>query len=141
MNSARIFVTRRIFPEALDLLSAHAQLEVWPEDYPPAPEQLREKAANVQGLLTNVMDRLDWELLRAATGLKAISQVSVGLDNVDLAEATRRGIPVGFTPGVLGKATADLGFGLLLDAAAARAAEAAPAVSVELDPPARRRTA
>ena len=55
--------------------------------------------------------------MEASPELQVISQVSVGLDNVDLTEATRRGIPVGFTPGVLAKATADLGFGLLLAAA------------------------
>ena len=117
MSSLRIFVTRRIFPEALDLLSPYAALEVWPGDNPPTPRELQEKASSVHGLLTNVMDRVDGELLNAAPELKAISQISVGLDNVDLAEATRRLIPVGNTPGVLAKATADLGFGLLLNAA------------------------
>ena len=114
-----MLVTRRIFPEALELIGRHAQVEVWPEEAPPAPEQLREMAAagRVHGLLTNVMDRVDASLMEASPLLTAISQVSVGLDNVDLAEATRRGIPVGFTPGVLAKATADLGFGLLLAAA------------------------
>ena len=119
MNSKRVLVTRRIFPEALELIGQHAQVELWPEDPPPAPEQLREMvtAGRVHGLLTNVMDRVDASLMEASPELQVISQVSVGLDNVDLAEATRRGIPVGFTPGVLAKATADLGFGLLLAAA------------------------
>ena len=119
MNSKRVLVTRRIFPEALKLIGQHAQVELWPEDAPPASEQLREMVAagRVHGLLTNVMDRVDEPLMEASPELQVISQVSVGLDNVDLAEATRRGIPVGFTPGVLAKATADLGFGLLLAAA------------------------
>ena len=119
MNSKRVLVTRQIFPEALELIGQHAQVELWPEDAPPASEQLREMVAagRVHGLLTNVMDRVDASLMEASPELQVISQVSVGLDNVDLAEATRRGIPVGFTPGVLAKATADLGFGLLLAAA------------------------
>ena len=117
MKSLRVFVTRRIFPEAVDLLSAVAQVEVWPDDEPPTPAQLLENVEGVHGLLTNVMDRVDGELLDAATELKAISQLSVGLDNVDLVAATRRGLPVSNTPGVLAKSTADLGFGLLLDAA------------------------
>ena len=119
MNSKRVLVTRRIFPEALELIGQHAQVELWPEDAPPASEQLREMVAagRVHGLLTNVMDRVDASLMEASPELQVISQVSVGLDNVDLTEATRRGIPVGFTPGVLAKATADLGFGLLLAAA------------------------
>ena len=119
METNRVLVTRRIFPEALDLIAQHAQLEVWPEEFPPTPEQLTELAATqrVHGLLTNVLDRVDAGLMDAAPLLRVISQVSVGLDNVDLAEASRRGIPVGYTPGVLAKATADLGFGLLLAAA------------------------
>ena len=119
MNSKRVLVTRRIFPEALELIGQHAQVELWPEESPPAGEQLREMVAagRVHGLLTNVMDRVDASLMEASPELQVISQVSVGLDNVDLTEATRRGIPVGFTPGVLAKATADLGFGLLLAAA------------------------
>ena len=117
MSQPKVFVTRRITQEALDLLAAAAILEVWPADDPPAPEILREKAAAVDGLLTNIMDRVDAPLLAAAPNLKALSQVSVGLDNVDLAAATRRGLPVGYTPGVLAKATADLAFALLLAAA------------------------
>ncbi|CAI8008501.1 Glyoxylate reductase [Geodia barretti] len=63
------------------------------------------------------MDRVDGPLLDAAPRLKVISQLAVGLDNVDVAEATRRGIPVGYTPGVLAKATADVAFALLMSAA------------------------
>ena len=59
----------------------------------------------------------------AGAGLKVISTYSVGVDNIDLAEATRRGIPVGHTPGVLTDATADFAFTLLL-AAARRVVEA-----------------
>ncbi len=119
MKNKNVLVTRQIFPEALELIAQHAALEVWPEEQPPLPEKLRELVAyhRVQGILTNVMDRVDGAVMDSAPSLKVISQVSVGLDNVELAEATRRGIPVGFTPGVLAKSTADLGFGLLLNTA------------------------
>lgn len=117
MSQPKVFVTRRITQEALDLIAAAAVVEVWPEDDPPPPSILREKTAAVDGLLTNIMDRVDAALLSAAPNLKVLSQVSVGLDNVDLAAATRRGLPVGYTPGVLAKATADLAFALLLAAA------------------------
>ena len=63
------------------------------------------------------MDRVDAPLLDSAPRLKVISQLAVGLDNIDLAEASRRSILVGYTPGVLAKATADLGFALLMSAA------------------------
>jgi len=119
MNDHRVLVTRQIFPEAIELISQSADVQVWPDDPPPSPEKLRELAAahRIDGLLTNVMDRVDARLMDTAPLLKVISQVSVGLDNVDLTEATRRNILVGYTPGVLAKATADLGFGLLLAAA------------------------
>ena len=116
-NKPQVFVTRQIMQEALDLIDQSAEMEVWPDDDPPPPEILREKASRSDGILTNIMDQVDAPLLDAAPGLKVISQLAVGLDNVDVAEATRRGIPVGNTPGVLAKATADVAFALLMSAA------------------------
>jgi len=117
MINFRVFVSRRIFPEALDLLNQVAQVEVWPEELPPSPQELGDKIANADGVLTTIMDRVDASLLDRAPRLKVISQLAVGLDNVDVAEASRRGILVGYTPGILSKATADVGFALLLSAA------------------------
>jgi glyoxylate reductase len=113
----RAFVTRQMFPEALELIAQSAQLEVWPSESPPTPAQLAEKLANAEGVLTNIMDRVDASLLDRAPRLKVISQLAVGLDNIDVAEASRRSILVGYTPGVLAKATADAGFALLMAAA------------------------
>ena len=117
MIGPRVFVTRQIFPEALELIGEAAQLEVWPEERPPTPQQLAEKVSDMTGVLTNIMDRVDAPLLDRAPQLKVISQLAVGLDNIDLAAASRRGILVGYTPGVLAKATADVGFALLMSAA------------------------
>ena len=123
MTKPKAFVTRAIPREALDLVAAHAEMEVWPHDEPPDPSTLRRKAAHVDGILTNIMDRIDAPLFDAAVNLKVVSQMAVGLDNVDVAEATRRRIPVGYTPGVVSNATADQAFALLL-AAARRLTEA-----------------
>ncbi len=117
MDRPRAFVTRQIFPEAVELIERAAQVEVWPSERPPNREELAGKIASCDGVLTNIMDRLDASLLEGATRLKVISQLAVGLDNIDVAEASRRGILVGNTPGVLAKATADLGFALLMSAA------------------------
>ncbi len=114
MFKPRVYVTRQIFPDALDLIEKTADLELWPEDEPPSPEQLREAMSDVDGAIINVMDRIDAPLLDAAPKLRVLSQVAVGLDNVDIPEATKRDILVGYTPGVLAKSTADLAFGLLL---------------------------
>ena len=114
MLKPRVYVTRQIFPDALDLIEKTAELELWPDDEPPSPEQLKEALADVDGAIINVMDRIDVSLLDAAPKLRVLSQVAVGLDNVDIPEATKREILVGYTPGVLAKSTADLAFALLL---------------------------
>ena len=113
----RVFVTRQFFPEALEVLTDAADAEVWPDDEPPTTEQLLGKVVEADGILTNIMDRIDADVFQAAHRLKVVSQLGVGVDNIDVAEATRRGVLVGNTPGVLAKATADIAFGLLMSAA------------------------
>ena len=117
MPNLRAFVTRQIFPEALELIAGEAQLDVWPGESPPSPQDLAERVSKVDGVLTNIMDRVDASLMDQAPQLKVISQLAVGLDNIDVVEASRHRILVGYTPGVLSKATADVGFALLLSAA------------------------
>ncbi|MDA0734316.1 MAG: D-glycerate dehydrogenase [Chloroflexi bacterium] len=117
MPKLPVLVTRQILPEALELLSEATDVEVWPDEYPPSPEKLRELLADKAGALINIMDRLDGPTMAAAPNLKVISQLGVGVDHIDVAEATRRGILVGNTPGVLAKCTADLAFALLMCAA------------------------
>ncbi len=117
MPQHKALVTRTLLPPALDIIREAADVTVWPEEAPPSAEELRRLAADADGILTTIMDRVDATLLDAAPNLRVISQLAVGLDNVDVAEATRRGIPVGYTPGVLAKSTADLAFALLLGAA------------------------
>jgi glyoxylate reductase len=119
---ARCFVTRRIPGPALDRLAEAHDVEVWPHRLPPTPDELKHHAARAEGLLTLLTDPVDAALLDAAPELRAISNYAVGTDNVDVAAAGRRGIPVGYTPDVLTDATADLAFALLL-ALARRLAE------------------
>ena len=114
MYRPRVYVTRQIFPDALDLIEKHAEMELWPDDEPPTADQLKEALSEVDGAIINVMDRIDAPLLDAAPKLRVLSQVAVGLDNVDIPEANKRYILVGYTPGVLAKSTADLAFALLL---------------------------
>ena len=117
MPRPKALVTRTLLPDALNIIRDVADVEVWPRESPPSTSELRRLSADADGILTTIMDRVDADLLDAAPNLRVISQLAVGLDNVDLAEATRRGIPIGYTPGVLAKATADLAFALLLGAA------------------------
>ena len=91
-----------------------AEVEVWPEPLPPSRDVLKAKAADADGLLCLLTDRIDEELLAGAPRLKVVSQMAVGYDNIDVQACTARGVVVGNTPGVLTETTADLAFALLL---------------------------
>jgi len=119
----RVFATRRLPGAALERLAGAVDLAVWPRPEAPSPGALADGCRAAEGLLCLLSDRIDADLLAAAPRLRAISSCSVGLDHVDLAAATARGIPVGFTPGVLTETTAELALGLLF-AAARRIVEA-----------------
>jgi len=81
-------------------------------------EEFLARARGASGILSTLADRVDAELMDAAgPSLVVVSNFAVGVNNVDVADATRRGIRVCNTPDVLTDATADLGFALLLSAA------------------------
>jgi glyoxylate reductase len=77
---------------------------------PPLFQQLHE----AEGIISMLTDRVDETLLGRAPRLRVVSNYAVGYDNIDVPACTRRGIPVGNTPGVLTDATADLTMALLL---------------------------
>ena len=114
---ARIVVTRRTMETAQALLEYEGDVWVWPEDRPITRDALLAEAATADALYTMLTDRIDDELLAAAPSLRVVSQMAVGVDNIDVAACTARGIPVGHTPDVLTETTADTAFGLLLMAA------------------------
>jgi glyoxylate reductase len=119
----KVFVTRRLPDTALASLDSHAEVDVWPERQPPPYEVLLEKIKQIDGSLCLLTDPIDRQIVEAGLSLQVISQMAVGHDNIDIAAATTRGIPVGHTPGVLTNATADLTWALLM-AAARRIVEA-----------------
>jgi glyoxylate reductase len=124
MSKPAVFVARPL-PADLHLsLAGPTDLSFWKAPYPPPREALLSAVAKAEGLLTLITDRVDEELLRRAPALRVVSNMGVGVDNIDVAACTARRIPVGNTPGVLTDATADLAFALLL-AAARRLTEAA----------------
>ncbi|MBD2683096.1 MULTISPECIES: D-glycerate dehydrogenase [Nostoc] len=116
MTLPQVFITRRL-PTQLQRLEEIANVEVWTKRQPPPYEVLLEKVKKVNGLLCLLSDRIDRHLLEGGMSLRAISQMAVGYDNIDIGAATARGIPVGHTPGVLTDATADLTWALLMVAA------------------------
>jgi len=112
-----VFVSRDLPSGALARLGGSVQLTVWAGAGAPSTAELEQAVRGAEGLLCLLTDRVDAQLLSACPRLRAISSCSVGVDHVDLAAATARGIPVGHTPGVLTETTADLAFALLLAAA------------------------
>lgn len=117
MARPRVFVARRIPDAGLELIRSLCDVDVWPERLPPSPDVLKEKIRSCDGLVSLLTDRIDESLLDSAPQLKVISNFAVGVNNVNIAAATARKIPVGNTPGVLTEATADIAVTLLLAAA------------------------
>jgi len=123
MAKPKIYVTRDIGERGLKIIRQHFDTEVWPEYAPPPKKTIIEKAKTVDALTTLLSDKIDAEVFDAAPKLKIVSQLAVGFDNIDLPEATKRGIYVTNTPEVLTDTTADFAWALLL-AVARRVAEA-----------------
>ena len=123
----RVFVTRELPGELFAALRADAdfELEIWSGDFPPPQDDLLERVRGVDGIVCLITDRIDEAVLEAAgPQLRVVSQMAVGVDNVDVAACTARGIAVGNTPGVLTETTADLVWALIL-ATARRVVESA----------------
>jgi glyoxylate reductase len=116
MTKPSVFVTRQIDTKALQELSQTCTVDIWMDLNPPSHAVLVEKASQVEGLLTLLTDPVDASLI-SAPGLRVISQMAVGTDNIDLLAATQRGLPVGHTPGVLTDTCADFTMALLLSVA------------------------
>lgn len=118
MSRPKVFVTRILPDKGMEMIHAAADAEVWPEELPPSYEELLRRVKGKDGLVCLLTDRIDAGLMEAAGGqLRVISQMAVGVDNIDLQAATARSIPVGHTPGVLTDTTADFAFALLMAAA------------------------
>jgi lactate dehydrogenase-like 2-hydroxyacid dehydrogenase len=117
-----VLVTRKIPETGLQLLQKTCDMDLFQEDRSIPREILLQKIKKIDGLLCLLSETIDEELLECATGLKVVSNYAVGYDNIDVSAATRHGVVVTNTPGVLTDATADLTWALLL-ASARRLAE------------------
>jgi glyoxylate reductase len=113
----KVYVTRLLPKVALDKVLAFSDAKVWEGELPPPREVLLQNVADVEGLLSLLTDKVDAELMDQAPHLKVVSNCAVGFDNIDVQAATKRGIIVGNTPGVLTDTTADFAFTLLMAAA------------------------
>jgi len=123
LQKPKVYVTRELPERGLSIIKERFDAEVWPEYAPPPKKVIIEKAAEVEALATLLSDKIDAEVFNAAPNLGIVSQLAVGFDNIDLKEATKRGVYVTNTPGVLTETTADFAWALLM-AAARRVVEA-----------------
>ena len=114
-----VLVTKRIFPEAIEFLRQHADVDYADSDDGMSAEELARRIKGKQAVVSQLTDKFTPEVLREVVqeGVKVIANVAVGYDNIDIPEATRLGIPVTHTPDVLTDTTADMAWALLMAAA------------------------
>ena len=110
----KVLVTRAVFPEVLAHLSANADVDHNAGDDILTPPALRARAAGCAGVITCLTEKIDVAFLEACPSVKVVSNIAVGYNNIDVAEASKRGVAVTNTPGVLDDTTADLTFALLM---------------------------
>jgi glyoxylate reductase len=113
----KVYISSIVPPFARELLQDCCDLAFYQGDAAVTADEILSHVGDMDGLLCLVADRIGKEVIEAGRNLKVISTASVGFEHIDVAEATRRGIYVGYAPGVLTDATADLAFALLLSAA------------------------
>lgn len=116
-SKPRVLVTRAIFPEHVERLTASVDALLNPSDEPIGPSELGHRLAGIDGLLCASGDTVDEAVLSHATRLRCVSTISVGTNHVDLAACRARGIVVTNTPDVLTETTADFGWALMMAAA------------------------
>ena len=110
---AKIFITRRLPEEGLKMLEGH-EVEIYEGDAPPSKEEIIEGVKDKDALICLLTDKIDSEVMDASPSLKIIANYAVGYDNIDVSEATKRGIFVTNTPGVLTETVADLAWALIM---------------------------
>jgi glyoxylate/hydroxypyruvate/2-ketogluconate reductase len=116
-HKPRVLVTREVFDETLDFLRLHCEVIDNQKDVPYTPETLAPALAGCDGLMCALTDKVDASLLERVTTLKAVANIAVGYNNIDVPACTARGVMATNTPGVLDDSTADLAWALMLGTA------------------------
>ncbi|MGB3072619.1 MAG: D-glycerate dehydrogenase [Ottowia sp.] len=114
MSKPRILIPRAIFPEIIEKLAAHFDVETNQADEAWSPAEFAKHLAGKQGVFTTGSERVDAALLAACPGLKICANMAVGFNNFDVAAMTAAGVLGTNAPGVLDETTADFGFALLM---------------------------
>ena len=114
MTKPKILIARAIFPEVIDRLKQHFEVESNQLDDVPSKAQLIEKLRGKYGVLTTGGERIDAEVLVACPDLKICANMAVGYNNFDVPAMTAAGVQATNAPDVLTETTADFGFALLM---------------------------
>jgi glyoxylate reductase len=114
MNKPKVLVTRAIFPDVIERLEQHFEVEANQADEILSPAELTDRLRDKDGVFSTTGERLTADVIAASPTLKAICNMAVGYNNIDLGAATRAGIVVTNTPDVLNETTADFGWALLM---------------------------
>lgn len=117
MSRPRVFISRKLPQAAVDIVAASCHYRMWESEDQPVPRDvLIRELQQSDGALVLLTERVDADLMDAAPTCKVFANMAVGVDNIQVAEATRRGVLITNTPDVLTEATADLAFALVLAA-------------------------
>ncbi len=110
----KVLVARAVFPELLERLCQHFEVEANLDDRIFTPAELAERLRDKDGAFTTGSERIDAALLDACPRLKVVANMAVGYNNFDVAAASARGVLLTNTPDVLTETTADFGFALMM---------------------------
>jgi glyoxylate reductase len=110
----KVYITRWIPSPGPEMMGKACDVLIHEGEEPAPYEEIMANARDKDGMVCLPGDRIDKGVMEAGVNLKVISTISVGFEHIDVAGATARGIYVGYVPGVLTEATADLAFALLL---------------------------
>ncbi len=110
----KVFITANLPGNGVELLKKDFHVEVFPEERTPTENELIEGAKDAHALITMLSDRVDKTLIDSCPNLIVVSNCAVGTENIDIPYATKKGIFVTNTPGILTETTADLAWALVL---------------------------
>jgi gluconate 2-dehydrogenase len=117
MNKPAVLVARAVFPDLVERLRTWFEVEDNPEDRSYTKAELIQRLQGKAGVITTGSERIDAEVLDANPQLKAVCNMAVGYNNLDVAACTARGVLCSNAPDVLTETTADFGFALMMAAA------------------------
>jgi glyoxylate reductase len=115
LNDIKVLITRNIPVLGIDMLRQSGfSVTAWPHERPMTDEELVTESRKHNVILCVSADNIGTDFINTCSHLQMISQFAVGYDNIDVPLATKLGIPIGYAPGAMNEATADIAFGLMI---------------------------